>query len=110
MKYVPVSALTPEELRYRRAWARAKYAAYKARRDARPSRAAKRRQFLLDRRLAKIEGRTSREWRAAMRAYQRLESGFRHEVTLANLYGRWQDWKTAERLLWLKGLEAQEAS
>lgn len=109
MPYRRVADLTPEELRYRRAWGRAKYAAYKARREANPTRKERRQQIILDRRLARIEGRTSREWRAAVKAKRRLESGFRHEVSLHRLYERWQDWMTAERLLHLKSLVAMEA-
>lgn len=104
MSYRPVSELTPEELRYRRAWGRAKYAAYKARRDATPTRQQRKQQLLLERRLARVESRTSKEWRAAVKAKQRLESGFRHEVSLHRLYERWQDWQTAERLLYLKSV------
>ena len=104
MSYRPVAELTPEERRYRRAWARATQAAYKARLDATPIRQQRKQQLLLERRLARVESRTSKEWRAAVKAKQRLESGFRHEVSLHRLYERWQDWQTAERLLYLNSV------
>lgn len=107
MPYQPVAELTPEELRCRRAWARATQAAYKARLDATPIRQQRKQQLLIERRLARVEGRASKEWWAAARAKQRLESGFRHEVPLHRLYERWQEWQTAERLLYLKSVREE---
>ena len=52
---------------------------------------------------------TSREWRAARRAELLLASAFRHWQPVEALYRRWQEWKTAERLLYLKGLAKEVA-
>jgi hypothetical protein len=67
--------LTPEEQRYRRAKHRANRAKY----------------------------RPSPVWRDMVRAEKALARGFRYTMEVPELYARWQDWKTAERLVWRQG-------
>lgn len=47
---------------------------------------------------------TSKEWRDARRAERVLSSAFLHHQPVEELYRRWQDWQTAERLLYLKSV------
>ena len=70
---LPLAYLTPEEQRYRRMKHRANYA----------------------------KRRPSPLWQAAVRAEKALARGFLRRMEVAELYHRWQEWKTAERLLWL---------
>ena len=66
--------LTAEERRYRRAKKRAHYEKH----------------------------RPSPAWAEMVRHEKALARGFRCGMELAELYARWMDWKTAERLHWLQ--------
>lgn len=111
MSYVPVALLTPEELRIRRMaqqkWRdaqRAKGAAERAERRAQreAERARHRAQRQREQMVRSLP--VSREWRAVGRAELLLHSAFLNGLPVEETYRRWQDLKTAERLLWLKGL------
>lgn len=71
---LPMPYLTAEEQRYRRAKQRANYEKY----------------------------RPSPAWAEMVRHEKALARGFRCGMELAELYARWMDWKTAERLHWLQ--------
>ena len=71
---LPIAYLTPEERRIRR----------------------------LKWRIDNAKYRPSPAWRDAVRAEKALARGFRLHMEVSELYDRWAEWKTLQRLHWLQ--------